>query len=411
MKICRDREITNVISSKRREIDQYINDLSDEDVMSEQDEKIINNMYELYRIEPIEIDEEIYENRKINKTTIKQYNPFASAYPRNIYEPEYYNIDGVEITCSFPFAGDEIIFYCKGSTFGCSGNPEIELYDGYFTISKSMTLESTKKNGSKEELENEIKKTIDEIKKHVGWVNTDVKKYNESIKSYTLNKLNKRKEKVSDFYNAAKIFEIPIKPKDSKLIENIKVERKIVPLIKNNGNKSSEYSISDQVYNDILDIIKHQCSTFERTPLVYTKLQEEDLRDILLANLNSLFKGQASGECFRKKGKTDISIEHDNRAAFIAECKIWGGKQVLSDALNQLQSYTTWRDIKNSLIIFSRNKDFLKVLKEIKDNIPLEENYLSFKELETNIFEVKLRSKNNEGQIIKITIMAFDISV
>lgn len=88
-----------------------------------------------------------------------------------------------------------------------------------------------------------------------------------------------------------------------------------------------------------------------------------------------------------------------------------GGKQILSDALNQLQSYTTWRDIKNSLIIFSRNKDFLKVLKEIKDSIPLEENYLSFKELETNIFEVKLKSKNNEGQIITITIMAFDISV
>ena len=117
MKICRDREITNVISSKCREIDQYINNLSDEDVMSEQDEKIINNMYELYRIEPIEIDEEIYENRKINKTTIKQYNPFASVYPRNLYEPEYYNMDGVEITCSFPFVGDEIIFYVNSSLF------------------------------------------------------------------------------------------------------------------------------------------------------------------------------------------------------------------------------------------------------------------------------------------------------
>jgi len=78
----------------------------------------------------------------------------------------------------------------------------------------------------------------------------------------------------------------------------------------------------------------------------------------------------ANGECFRKKGKTDLSIEYENRAAFVAECKIWAGKKVFSSALAQLQSYTTWRDNKLCLVIFSRNKDFFKVLNEIKETIP-----------------------------------------
>lgn len=219
-----------------------------------------------------------------------------------------------------------------------------------------------------------------------------------------------RKSKVSDFYNASKVFEIPITTNNSKTINTIKVERKIVPVNVNSSINSPEYSISDEAYEDIIDILKHQCSTFERTPEVYTMLKEEQLRDILLGTLNATFKGKANGECFRKKGKTDISIEYDNRSAFVAECKIWSGKQILKEALAQLQSYITWRDTKDCLIIFSRNKDFFKVLDEIKKNMPNEENYYSHKELEKNIFELKLKSINNDGQFIIIKVMVFDIN-
>lgn len=409
MKICRDDDISRVIATKIKDVDKYIDNLTDEEVMSEQDDVIINNIYEQYKIFPIVIENEVIENRKINKTTIKQYNPFYSSYPSGLYESEFFYQDGVEIICTFPYSGDDIIFSCRSSTFGCSGNPELELFDGYFTISKQIPLAETKKEDSKQKLEDSIINTLNDIKKHVGWCNSDVNKYNDSLKSYAKKKLVKRKEKVSDFYNAAKIFEIPIKPNNKKIIESIRIERKIVPIKKNETNKEKEYSISDDVFNDIIDILKHQCTTFERTPEVYTKLQEEQLRDILLANLNSIFKGQANGECFRKNGKTDISIEYENRAAFVAECKIWSGKKILKEALFQLQSYTTWRDIKDCLIIFSRNKDFFKVLDEIKNNMSCEENFVSYNEIEKNVFEMKVRSKNNEGQIIKMAIMVFDI--
>ena len=140
-------------------------------------------------------------------------------------------------------------------------------------------------------------------------------------------------------------------------------------------------------------------------------MYEEQLRDIILAFLNGLFKGKANSECFRKHGKTDILIEYENRAAFIAECKVWAGKKIFQSALSQLQSYTTWRDNKLSLIIFSRNKDFFKVIEEIKSIMPDEENYLSYSEFDKNEFELKLKSKNNDGQILKVRIYVFDLSI
>ncbi len=410
MKICSGNDFSQVVSSKYREIDSYINGLSDEVIMSEQDDIILNNIYEKYKIFPVIIEGEIIENRKISKSSIEFANPFYGMHPREFNEPRTFLQDAVEITCTFPFSGDPNIFYYKASTFTFGGGPELELYDGYFTISKKIPLEETKKENSKKRLEEGIATSLNEIKKYIDWCNGDVNKYNDSLKSYANKKLAVRKSKVSDFYNASKVFEIPIVTDNVKTINTIKVERKIVPVKTNSSANIPEYSISDEAYENIIDILKHQCTTFERTPEVYTMLKEEQLRDILLGTLNATFKGKASGECFRKKGKTDICIEYDNRSAFVAECKIWSGKQILKEALSQLQSYLTWRDTKDCLIIFSRNKDFFKVLDEIKKNLPNEDNYYSHKEIEKNVFELKLKSISNEGQYILIKVMIFDIS-
>ena len=98
------------------------------------------------------------------------------------------------------------------------------------------------------------------------------------------------------------------------------------------------------------------------TPLVEVH-NEEELRDIVLANLNSVYEGDATGEQFRKKGKTDICIEDSNRAAFVAECKIWRGEENLTAAVDQLLGYLTWRDCKTALIVFN---------KEISGFVPLQ---------------------------------------
>lgn len=407
MKPFQDYEIRSIIDSRKNEIKKYIQSLSDEIVMSGQDDVIIHNMFEKYKFELVEIQEELKENRKIEKTTIKLPNMFYNRY--DSFEPQYFEAEGINIICQFPFLGDKLLFKCSANTFSMSGYPDIDLYNNYFTLSAKETLDKMVKEENKELLFNKIYRDLDDIKRFIGYCNNQAQSFNSQLESFTKRELNNRKEKADKFYTISKMLEIPIKRTNSKVIEEIKIERKIIPLVKTD-NSVPEYSISDEIYFDILEMIKHQGSTFERTPEVYSNMYEEQLRDIILAFLNGLFKGKANGECFRKHGKTDILIEYENRAAFIAECKVWAGKKIFQAALSQLQGYTTWRDNKLSLIIFSRNKDFFKVIEEIKGVLPQEDNYLSYSELDKNEFELKLRSKNNDGQILKIRIYVFDLS-
>jgi len=79
------------------------------------------------------------------------------------------------------------------------------------------------------------------------------------------------------------------------------------------------------------------------------------LRDILLAHLNGHYQGDATGEAFRRSGKTDIRIEDGIRAAFVAECRVWNGQKELSQAIDQLLGYLTWRDCKAAIIIFNKH--------------------------------------------------------
>lgn len=404
-------ELRELFEGRKNKIKQYIMNLTDEDIMSGQEQKIINNMYETYKFIPVTIKEEIIEDREISKAIIEKYNDFYGFLPTYSNEPKFFKIDGVEVTCSFPFYGDKILFECRASIFSVSGTPNIDLYDNYFKISSSETLETMSNENNKNLLFDKIQREVENVKKYIGYANKDVENFNKSIKTCAEQELKKRKEKVDKYYSISKMLEIPITKSNPKIIEEIKIERKIEPLIKKTNKKEQEYCISDEIYKDIIELIKHQGSTFERTPEVYSTLLEEQLRDIILGQLNGVFKGKANGECFRKKGKTDISIEYENRAAFIAECKVWGGKKVLKSALAQLQSYTTWRDNKLCLILFSRNKNFFRVLDEIKQTLPLEENYISIMEFDKNEIELKLKSKNNEGQILKVRIFAFDLNI
>ena len=78
---------------------------------------------------------------------------------------------------------------------------------------------------------------------------------------------------------------------------------------------------------------------------------------------------------------TDICIEQENRAAFVAECKIWKGPAKLRKAIRQLDGYLTWRDSKASLIVFSKNKDFNSVVSSVRACLEKDELVRSLQEI------------------------------
>jgi len=122
-------------------------------------------------------------------------------------------------------------------------------------------------------------------------------------------------------------------------------------------------------------MIKNIGLQFEVTPKVFSKLEEEELRDIVLSNLNTVFEGGATGETFSKNGKTDILLRITSGNILIAECKYWEGEKAYQEAIDQLFRYLTWRQNYGILITFSKRQSFSKVLEAAKACIPTHKTF------------------------------------
>lgn len=169
--------------------------------------------------------------------------------------------------------------------------------------------------------------------------------------------------------------------------------------------------ILDRTYEEILETITYTGIAIERTPSVAADAREEFLRDILLIPLNGVFEGQATGETFNRHGKTDILIKDKGANVFIAECKIWSGREAYLKAITQLQRYITWRDTKTSLIIFSRNRSFSRVLKTVEESTPLHPCYIKDEQpcQDRDRFKYMFRLRGDKDLEFMLTVLVFNI--
>ena len=146
----------------------------------------------------------------------------------------------------------------------------------------------------------------------------------------------------------------------------------------------------------------------EKTARSHICNDEEELRDFILATLNTHYEN-ASGETFRKIGKTDIHILFENQAAFIGECKVWRGNEAFESAIQQLFNYSTWKDIKVTLIFFNKqNKRFQSILSKIDTWVKT--NSKSHTHEKANTWDRIYFRKDMEVDV-KLHVVAFDLYV
>ena len=125
---------------------------------------------------------------------------------------------------------------------------------------------------------------------------------------------------------------IPIKRRpDSAVTNAVPVVRKKrpveLPLSPKEGFRP-EPELPDTEYDYILNVIDNMSQNIERSPSTFVHMKEEQIRDLILVNLNGHYEGDATGETFNVNGKTDILIRANGRNVFIAECKFWAGPSV-----------------------------------------------------------------------------------
>lgn len=140
-----------------------------------------------------------------------------------------------------------------------------------------------------------------------------------------------------------------------------------------------------------------------------TKLNEEEIRDILLVGLNSQFEGGAGGELFNGEGKTDILIRVDDRNIFIGECKVWSGPKTMDDALDQLFRYLVWRDTKAAILLFIRRQDVTAIIDKAIAKIEAHPNYKRSRPRVDGDehFEFTMHAEDDPGREIRLVLLPF----
>ena len=405
MKPFMGRDLSAVLDNLKKKLEAKVDSYSNEEIMANNLELLASNLYEEFYIEPVIIREEDLSRRSVEQGKVRR---LADPFFRNVPRKEYIEVDGVIMTFYFPFTGDDGLFESRASTYSLSPYPEIFFRDNCFYLRYEYTLSEVKGVRAIESVMKQVGHAIEEIQRGISYANADVEKYNAELKAVAMNYLSKKKSKVQSFFDVASMFEVPVK-KTAYAETHVPLERKIAP-IAHSYDKQNSYCITDTDYADILSTIKHTGSTYERTPASYKSMKEEDLRNTLLAALNATYKGDAVGEAFRNHGKTDICIERENRAAFVAECKMWTGKSGIAEALSQLSRYLTWRDCKTALIIFVRRQDFLATLGVAEEALREVSEIRQVEAVDKNEFKCCMISNENPGQLIQVRVMLFNMN-
>lgn len=221
-------------------------------------------------------------------------------------------------------------------------------------------------------------------------------------------KLMADKDKINSLTQKIKI---PLKQKASSNATRVHIDvKQFVKVVKPTPKLPEEYTLEESILVDILNYVDNQCKTFERTPSSYKDLGEEQLRDIILSALNGIFEGNATGETFVKKGKTDIHLKIEKGEILIFECKNWGGEKIYLDTITQLIGYITWRQNYGVVIMFCKNKDFSKILDQIPDIIQKHPQYVSgYNKLKDGHYVSNHSLPEDSGKIIKIHHLIYNI--
>lgn len=126
--------------------------------------------------------------------------------------------------------------------------------------------------------------------------------------------------------------------------------------------------------------------------------------------MNGHYEGQATGETFNYQGKTDILIRSDGKNIFIGECKYWSGPKKFSETIDQLLGYSSWRDTKVAVIVFSRNRDFTNVVAAMDQTTKEHPNFKRAlgKKSETS-FRYVFAHRDDPNRELLMTAMAFHV--
>lgn len=400
-----EEDLDSQLRARQQQVSGIVDSIPKEQFLVSSDQELINHVVAQQTVEPIVLCEES-RTMKQQETQIDVSRDQMRYFSPDRRGPFY--IPGTRVIIDIPFTGEDWLFRYRTNPWS-TVFPRAEVQRGCLRLSIEQPHDVDPAS-FKDIYERELKL----IREYVDRAHKQVVDYNESLSNFVQRAVNYRRDRLGRHNNIAALLDIPLATRPgAPSINPVKVEIRRPPAlpVPPKTGLAPEPGITDDTFEHILRFIRHQGRTFERTPSTYAVHGEEDLRNIVLAQLNGHFQGDAVGEAFRGKGKTDICIEQDNRAAFVGECKVWTGPAGLTAAVGQLIGYLTWRDSKAALIMFNvKNKDFTKILEAIPET--LRAHSLFLRDLpcaEGGEWRVQMRSAEDAGRRVTVHTFAFNL--
>ena len=329
--------------------------------------------------------------------------PSRLVYDRS--RPAY--VTGTEIEYTVPFDGDRNVFEVRPTTRTL--NPP----RGYVAIGE-LRIYIRGIDLAPDAVKKEFNKTLSQIESHLQTLTNDTSKLNAQLPSIARNSIESRREKLLSDRNLVSSLGYNIKQREgiTRTYVAPDVRRKVTPALPPASSKpyKPEPDLPIDKYEHILEVIHNMALVIERSPAAFATMDEESLRTHFLVQLNGHYEGQATGETFNFEGKTDILIRSEGKNIFIAECKFWNGPKKLTETIDQLLSYSSWRDTKVAVIVFNRNKDFTNVLSSLNRTTIQHPNFKRDlgKQSETS-FRFIFAHRDDPNREIVLTVIAFDV--
>jgi hypothetical protein len=278
--------------------------------------------------------------------------PFGDRMTRRMTQP----------TLVVPYDGEKIVFSMRASQSSFNP-PRADVADG------ELRLTWLGQDADAGAVRAHFDRELDEIERHLSWSQRDIDTHNQTIRTTTPDLVSQRRAKLFRDRELEAGIGFPIQRRSdaSKYVVPMR-RRRIAPSSPPRptaiGPFQPEPMLDDADYEAALTVLRNARNALERSPSMTAKLNEEQIRDLLLVSLNAQFEGKAGGEVFNGMGKTDILIREGDRNVFIGECKVWKGPKTIRDALDQLLSYLVWRDTKAALLVFIRTGQPSEVIKK-----------------------------------------------
>jgi hypothetical protein len=326
-------------------------------------------------------------------------------YIRDTARPVY--VPGQRFEVEVPFDGDAELFYMRPNT-STSNPPRALVKEGRLVLAHEVT------HDSQHDIRPEIDRTLNDIEQYLGWLTAQVSALNNELPTVAATAIEQRRQRLLANQGRTASLGIPVKarPGAPKTYAVPSVRKKIVPTMPaaSSAPYEPEPVLALELYEHILSVIQNMAQVMERSPSTFKSMGEEDLRQHFLVQLNGQFEGAASGETFNVSGKTDILLREKGRNIFIAECKYWKGPKGYRDTVEQLLSYTSWRDTKTAIIIFSKGTALSTVLAGVKSET---EGFPTYKRTDSWKHEsgarYVLHHPGDANRELLLTVLVFDV--